>query len=160
MVWRWTKDDQLLLWIILDTFEISEAWGDPFEMHPILMYIIEKFNKSLPHGCWIKIHCGYKERFSKKNSLHCEGRAIDFHVVGCSFIEAERHLMKFLNESVILYGRGEHKLINFVGVGIYPEWSDPGFHLDIRGKPSSWARLDGKYITYTKGLEIAKEMNI
>lgn len=156
---EWTREDNYLVWMILDAFKITQAWGDPFKMHPILLFIIEKFNKSLPHGCWIKVHCGYKEKASKKNSYHCHGRAIDFHVVGCTFVEAESHLMKFLNESVILHGM-EYKMISYVGIGIYPEWSDPGFHLDIRGKPNSWARIDSNYTTYTQGLEIAKNMNI
>lgn len=36
--------------------------------------------------------------------------------------------------------------IGFTGIGIYPYWSSPGFHLDVRwdkpvGKPATWADI-------------------
>jgi len=160
MEWEWTDKDEIALWLPMEFFNAREAWGDPFEMHPLLIFIMEKFRQKLPNGCWIKIHCGFKEKGHQPNSFHYVGRACDFHVIGCSFLEAERHLMKYLRTPVLLKDGQQDQLINFVGVGNYPEWNDPGFHLDIRGTRASWARLNNKYVAYELGLEKARELNL
>lgn len=156
---QWTEQDRQVMWMLLNHFKSSEAWGDPLKMHPSTMFLLDKYRGLLPHGCWIKVHCGYKDGGHSKNSYHYKARAVDFHVVGCSLLEAERHLMRLLNASVMINGK-EFKLIEFVGVGIYLDWNDPGFHLDTRGVRASWARIDGAYVAYTIGLEKAKELNL
>lgn len=156
---EWTDVDSFMLWMPLDYFKLSEAWGDPYKMHPLLIFIMEKFRMALPNGCWIKVHCGYKEGGHTKNSFHYKGRAIDFHIVGCSLLEAERHLIKFLKRPM-LFDNKTHCLLNYVGLGIYPDWNDPGFHLDIRGKKASWSRLGGQYVAYDVGIEKARELSL
>lgn len=157
---HWTKSDALLMWLAMDHSRISEAWGDPLRMHPITMVILDKFRGSLPHGCWVKVHCGYKAGRHIKNSFHHRARAVDFHVVGCSFIEAEQHLMRFLNGSTLTICETTYNLIDFVGIGIYPEWADPGFHLDTRGKRNSWAKVGGVHVSYEAGLLEAKNREL
>lgn len=156
---QWDDINSLMLWMPLDYFKIGESWGDYKKMHPLIIIILEKFRSALPSGYWIKVHCGYKQGGHTKNSYHYQGKAVDFHVVGCSFIEAERHLMRFLKRA-IYYDNKEYYLLNYVGLGIYPEWQDPGFHLDIRGQKASWSKLNGSHRPYEFGMEKARELNL
>jgi hypothetical protein len=146
------SEDQTILWLILKNFKVREAWGDPSKMNHLLLYLMDGFRSSLPNGCWIKVHCGYKEGGHTKNSFHYKGKAIDFHVVGISALEAEACLMHYLSQSKVIDGV-EYQLLNYVGLGLYPEWANPGFHLDVRGKRASWARVGGAYVSYDLGLK-------
>lgn len=159
-IWNWETTDSRLLWLSVEHFTTREAWNKPFDIHPILVMILEKFRGSLPKGYWIKIHCGYKQKANQTNNYHYIGRAVDFHVVGCSFLEAESHLIKFLRTQKLINSGEEDQLINYVGLGNYPEWLDPGFHLDIRGTRASWSKIDGKYVAYEVGLTKAKELKL
>lgn len=157
---QWTEIDSLLLWMPLDHFAISESWGRPNKMHPLIIILLEKFRSTLPYGYWIKVHCGYKEGGHTKNSYHYSGRAVDFHIVGCSLLEAERHLMRFLKRPFFHNNNKQCCLLEYVGIGIYPEWQDPGFHLDVRGKKASWSRLNGSYTSYDLGIETARQLGL
>lgn len=149
------EPQQTIMWLLLRHFKDYEAWGDPSKMDPFILFLIDGFRESLPKGCWIKVHCGYKEKGHTKNSFHYKGKAIDFHVIGMHVSEAESHLQKYLRTPKIINGV-ECKLIDFVGIGVYPEWADPGFHLDTRGVRASWARIKGKYVAYELGVEVIK----
>ena len=145
----------VMLWLILRNFKPSEAWGDPNKMDPLLLFFIDTFRATLPQGCWIKVHCGYKEGGHTINSYHYLGKAIDWHVEGMPSASAEAHLMRFLKEPKIING-AEFKLIDFMGVGVYPQWANPGFHTDTRGKRASWSQIDGKYVAYDLGVSMLK----
>jgi uncharacterized protein YcbK (DUF882 family) len=136
-----------MIWRILDYFDKDDSWGDANKMDPMLLILMEKIRCNLPQGCGIKIHCGYKINGRENNSLHYQGKAADFHVIGIDFLTAESLIIDYL------YRR---RLIDFVGFGIYPDWEDPGFHLDIRGTRKSWARTDTGYMPYADGLKYAK----
>jgi hypothetical protein len=43
------------------------------------------------------------------------------------------------------------------GLGIYPDWAHPGFHLDLRGYKARWGRVEGSYVAYEEALHFAKE---
>ena len=148
--------EQALLWLIVDHFDTTEAWGDPLKMDPFLIFIMGGYRRSLPPGCWIKIHCGYKTNGHADKSMHYEAKANDFHVEGMSPVTAERYLMKYLMNVKLVMGQ-KLRLIDYVGLGIYPDWVDPGFHLDTRGKRASWAFVDGQQVAYELGLKRLKE---
>jgi hypothetical protein len=128
-----------LIWDIFKHINPQSAWGDPGKMNRELLVLLEFFGASLPVGCWIKIHKGYKEG----EKFYEDGNAAAFHVVGCSFIEAEKHLNRFLHDN---------NLHRYLGLGLYPDWSDPGFSIDIRGKKDLWAKMDGKWVDYSEAL--------
>lgn len=148
--------DQLLVWASLNHFNPQEAWGDPRKMDPSTLHIHDKFRSTLPKGCWIKVHCGYKDTGHTKNSYHYVGKAIDWHIEGMNPVEAEKHLMRFLRTPLSING-SVVQLINYMGVGVYPDWVTPGFHTDTRGTKASWARIGGKYVAYGLGVELLKQ---
>lgn len=155
------KIPKSLIWLCLKHFKRSEAWGDPDLMDPFLLLIMDGFRDSLPKGCWIKVHNGYKEGGHSQNSYHYKGMASDWHVEGCSLVNAERWLMRYLYKSINIDNSGKlYQLIDYVGIGIYPDWNNPGFHLDVRGKRASWARLNNQYVAYRLGVEAAKERRL
>lgn len=147
--------DYDILWMLAEFFDPREAWGEPKKMHPLQVLVLNGFRASLPAGCWVKLHNGYKEGGHTENSFHYKGEANDFHVVGCPFLEAEKQLIHYLRKPRLVEKK-EYRLIDYCGVGNYPQWNNPGFHLDIRGNTASWSRIDGKYVAYELGLEWAK----
>jgi hypothetical protein len=40
------------------------------------------------------------------------------------------------------------QLWGFVGLGIYPDWNRPGFHIDARGRKARWGYIAGKMVSY------------
>lgn len=136
-----------IIWILAKNFSKKEAWGDASKMRALTIWLIQSIREQLPEGCWIKIHCGYKSEGHEKNSFHYKAQAIDFHVVGLSILEAELIIMKYLRES---------GLVEYIGIGIYPDWANPGFHIDTRGKRASWSRIGSDYLAYSTGIEYIK----
>ena len=124
----------------------------------VLLVLMDYFRASLPSGCKIKVHRGWSP--DNQGSLHYDAKAVDFHVIGCGFLDAEYHLKNFLIR------RG---LMNEVELGIYPDWNDPGFHLGIQENGGTWAgryrkierngRLVNEqyYVGYKEGLDYAKK---
>ncbi|MCK4822302.1 hypothetical protein KA005_41450, partial [bacterium] len=90
------------------------------------------------------IHCGTQGKHCK-GSYHYKGMAVDFHFVvpnsSISFRDQSKFLMQYLVDM---------QLDNFVGLGIYPEWNNPGFHLDTRGKKARWLKQGGEYVALNR----------
>jgi len=137
-----------MIWNILDHFSPREAWGDPAKMNKDLLFLLDKTRGMLPHGCRIKIHCGFGGNGHSKKSQHYLGNAADFHVIGIPFLESESLIMTYLHVK---------GLIEKVGVGIYPDWHSPGFHLDVRGDRASWGRVGKEYVSYQEALEYTRK---
>lgn len=142
-------------WMLLKHRTYNDAWGDPAKMDPMVVWLIDEIEDSLPKGCSVKIHCGYKEGGHTPNSYHYKGEAIDWHIVGMSPAAAEEHVIKFLHKPKAVNGK-EIKLIEIVGFGCYPEWLNPGFHIDRRGVRASWSMVGGKYVAYEIGAKLMK----
>jgi hypothetical protein len=94
------------------------------------MKILKEFRRFL--GLPMKVHGGWEEGHAS-NGYHPKGRAIDFHVNGVS--------PRFILHKIDSFGK-------FGGVGYYPEWNNPGFHVDNRPLETyqRWVRRDGIYI--------------
>jgi len=136
-------------WLLAKFFKKTEAWGDPSQMKYSIIWLMDNIRSDLPNGCWIKVHSGFRNlKNDNDKGQHPKGTAIDFHIVGCSVLEAEAHIMKKL------YNTG---MLEYCGIGIYPQWVNPGFHLDTRGEKASWAKLNGEYVAYKLGLEYARK---
>lgn len=124
-------------WKLLRHFYPTESWGNPEKMDFMLLVLLDQFRASLPTGYKVKIHRGYSG--DNQGSLHYDAKAVDFHVIGCPFMEAEYHLKNFLIR------RG---LMIEVELGIYPDWHDPGFHLGLQYKGGTWG---GRYMENSNG---------
>jgi hypothetical protein len=70
-----------------------------------------------------------------KKSYHLKGMAFDFHFKTDASLNEQFYVIKEFG---------------FTGIGIYPEWNNPGFHLDIRPKKEMqlWKQIKGKYIYF------------
>lgn len=115
-------------WNQIKHFNPNEKWGDPERMDFRLVWALNKLREEI--GKPFIIHCGYEESGHAPNSFHYSGQAVDFHVKGIEFC-------------ILL-----HKISRvwwFGGIGLYPHWNNPGFHLDI-GHHRQWYKdEDGKY---------------
>lgn len=86
----------------------------------------------------IVLHYAYHDSGHSSGSLHYSniGTAVDFHFIGNNYI---RQYNLFI-EAVEKLG-----IENMCGIGIYPDWKNPGFHFDLRGlkgmKKSRWGAL-------------------
>lgn len=79
------------------------------------MLLVLKLRERL--GAPMIVHAGYASHGHAGKSLHYEGRALDFHVPNVS----PRRVLQVIDE-----------LGCFNGVGWYPFWNNPGFHIDNR----------------------------
>ena len=121
----------------LDYFSPSEKWGDPWKVNGILLALMDEIRERI--GVGIVIHCAYEKGGHAQRSQHYLGNAVDFHVVGMPFHEAVYWIEKILEDLHVA---------DWVGLGIYPEWNTPGFHLDVRGTRARWGVHNGEYIAY------------
>ena len=81
----------------------------------------------------VVIHEAWADSGHSPDSLHYRGRAVDFHVqTGRPFAEV---LLCVLS------------IPAFMGVGWYPGWHHPGFHVDTRDSETRllWVRKNGVY---------------
>jgi uncharacterized protein YcbK (DUF882 family) len=83
----------------------------------------------------ITVNCGYKTSGHAPKSFHKLGMAVDFVVLPpAPDIEVDFYDL-YLTILSMWHG----------GVGVYPFWNRPGFHLDI-GPDRTWVRdKDGEY---------------
>jgi len=118
-------------------FTEDEAWGDPHAMDYKLLYYLDSLREFIKVP--IVIHCG-TQGIHCKNSYHYQGKAVDCYAKGISllafYLAAER--------------------FSFGGIGIYPNWNNPGLHLDVRlveddifprVEPAArWGKVNDEYI--------------
>ena len=116
-------------WTLLKRFRRSESWGDYRKMDPCLLWALESLRDKFEPRNYFNIHCGYELSGHASDSLHYEGKAVDFHISNISFADAITQMELYLQEL---------NLTNLVGMGIYLNWKRPGFHLDTRGYEARW----------------------
>jgi len=81
----------------------------------------------------VVIHCGYEDR----PGYHGMKMAADFHVAG--------HY-DYWRQLEMLIGVG------FKGIGWYPRWHHPGWHVDVREHLLIWRRDNGNYDYFVRML--------
>jgi uncharacterized protein YcbK (DUF882 family) len=139
-----------VVWDNLKYFTKNEKWGDSERMNPALLILLDKLREKA--GNPFVIHCGFEQTGHTAQSRHYTGDAADFHMEGLSFFNAVELVLKSLHEVKIA---GQVAAV-YVGLGIYPDWSTPGFHLDFRGYYARWGRLGGEYISFEKAYSFVK----
>ena len=121
-------------WNQIKHFNPNEKWGNPEKMDFRLIWILDKLREEI--GAPFIVHCGYETNGHESNSFHYSGQAVDFHVNGIGLYTAWFELIK---------------IWKLGGLGIYPHWNNPGFHLDL-GSHRQWYRdKDGNYSNLVNG---------
>lgn len=123
--------NETINWTNIQYFEPNENWGNISKLDVNLVYGLDRLRKIC--GLPIHIHCAVDERPDNPTSYHPRGMAADIHIERMSL------LSQFL---------WAIKVRRFGGIGLYPDWNNPGLHIDTRQdcRRGFWIQKDGKYI--------------
>lgn len=150
------------VWDRLEFFHPDENWGDPSKMDPLLLMILDTARAAF--GRPFIVHCGYETDGHAPNSFHYLGRAVDFHIkTDMPFSEQVRKLVQILEDVDVMvmtrYGVSFDLQADMLcGLGIYPTWNNPGFHLDTRGWRARWGHIYRKEVSFEEALVYAESM--
>ena len=123
-------------------FQDAEFKKDPDKVDQLVKDGIDRIRDLA--GCKIFINVAWDDSGHSKRSYHYKGEAIDFHFEPNKLTLPEQF-------SCICAVR------DFRGIGFYPWWNSPGWHIDTRASSLFWLSPEkGKYI-YTADALI-KEM--
>lgn len=121
------------------------AWGDLQQVNGLLLRIMDEWRAQTGSPC--TIHAAYETSGHGTYSEHNRGDAIDCHFSNCTLWHAYQSLQTVL---------AKYNLQDRVGIGVYFNWANKGFHLDLRGFPLTWyCEKTGSYV-YDKAKTIAK----
>ena len=121
-------------WEMIKHFTKDENWGNSEKMSLTLVYTLDRLREYI--GKPIVIHCGYELRDT--GGQHPLGNAVDCHCEGI-------HLVDFFLAA--------SRFTEFMGIGIYLNWENPGLHLDVRAehKRAQWGCFTSKkYVPLNK----------
>ena len=132
-----TKED----WENVKHFSPAENWGDPYRIEKDLVFLLDNLRDIFDHP--FVIHCGFDTSGHSANSQHYVGRAVDFHIEEIDFKDAVGLMNAFIGPPP-----GGLGVAGKIGLGIYPHWNNPGFHLDTRGERARWGAVsrNGKQV--------------
>lgn len=136
-----------MIWDCVKHFSPNEQWGSANRMNGLLILLLDAIRDRWGDAAFI-IHCGYEADGHAKDSFHKSGNATDFHISSAlPFHEQISRLEMILKEL---------QVFDKVGLGIYPDWNNPGFHLDVRGVYARWGRIGQAYVGYADAVEHSK----
>ena len=138
----------ITIWNELKHFEITENWGEPDKMNGALLLLLDTIRDIYDES--FVVHYGYATSGHCAHSQHYIGNAVDFHID--SVYSFKTQIDKMLNIFDIL------QVSDRVGFGIYPNWNNPGFHLDLEGKKARWGRIRTEYVSFEKCYTYIKNM--
>lgn len=138
-----------MLWNYIKNFSPKEAWGSAPAMNGTLILLMEAIRNLWGADEGFVIHCGYESSGHATDSYHKKGDAVDFHIKSALTLPEQS-----LRLSKILLGL---QVQSRVGLGIYPDWNNPGFHLDVRETYARWGRIGMSYVSYGDALEHARK---
>lgn len=123
-----------MLWAHIKGFKPAEKWGDPDKMNGLAVMLLEKvreaFRNHYDSEATFHLHAGYDTGGHSFGSEHYQGNALDFHIqTSLSYPEQVNAMLEILTCL---------QVASRVGMGIYPDWNSPGFHLDVRGEFARW----------------------
>ena len=102
-------------------------------------YLLKQTNKTYFH------HSGWRGGFGNH-----AGNALDFRLTDYKGLSRSQILIAFLNDVDVLQDYLEERgILNKVGLGIYPDTSNPFIHLDFRGVRARWAQIEGREVGFT-----------
>lgn len=147
-----------MIWEMVEYFSPTEKWGNPDRMNGCLILTLNAVRGVYdydPTAHRFVIHCGFDTQGHTEKSQHYVGNAVDFHVEDIGIDDPFHVQVVKMNRAL-----KELQLLDHVGLGIYPQWNSPGFHLDVRGKKGRWGMLNGEYVSFSKAFEFAQQYNI
>lgn len=123
-------------WDEIKYFKKTENWGDISKLSPDLVYNLDEFRHLV--GKSFMVNNAYTTSGHENKSQHYLGKAVDGYFKGLHWLD------QFM--LALTYGK-------FGGVGVYPDWNNPGLHLDVRAKVdgmiTTWMRYGGTYMPVT-----------
>ncbi len=130
----------------IPNFSAGEAWGDIAKVQWYHVIHLAQIRERLrEYGCdWqMIIHGSYATSGHAPQSFHYKGLATDFRFHFKS--RQPKYSLQFQYDTLqdIL---SVLNLSHFCGLGAYPDWQLPGFHLDSRGWRARWIRVRGGYV--------------
>jgi uncharacterized protein YcbK (DUF882 family) len=144
------------IWSKLNNFSPSENWGDKDKVNGSLLETLDIITNEIKRVTWERykkvspciIHCAYEVTGHSEKSEHYKGNAADFHFNNIPPLEAYETILQILKE---------YQKYNHVGFGVYPDWYNQGFHLDVRGYKARWSQVNGLYTEINKGVVLLKK---
>ncbi len=122
-------------WQLVKYFEAQEFSPSPHMMEQSIVFLIDTIRDL--YCSPINITSAWSPGTGHSaTSQHYVGKAVDFWIEGIPFKDAVGLMEDFL--SAPPRGIGEW---DKVGLGIYPHWLHPGFHLDTRGAMARWGAV-------------------
>jgi len=106
----------------------------------------------------IVIHCLYESSGHVKGSQHYIGNAIDFHLKMKGY--EDRRNTTYEDIVLLLIRTLSEMGASMYSVGIYPQWQNKGFHIDLRKKGKRWGVVNGKYTSFEEAMKYIKEEGI
>jgi len=131
------------IWDVTEGFTEREGWGTPDDMDGFVLILISALRLSireLDPTATVIIHVGYATDGHSKNSQHYKGYAIDFHFKTTLSYDVQMDFIISALRKLQVHAR--------VGLGLYPDWNSPGFHIDSRGTMARWGYIEGVYSTF------------
>jgi len=118
---------------------LPKEWGDdPRKASPLLVHAVDELRgfisavsgKDVP----IHIHVCWSQGGHSPQSYHYTGQAVDLHF--------EPVVSYAVQMACIL------SMTQFGGIGFYPDWNSPGWHLDMRNESPRivWTRRNSEYL--------------
>lgn len=134
-----------MLWDFITNFKDTEPWGVPSSMNGLLILLLDKIRDRFG-DCPFNIHCGYESAGHVEHSEHKRGNATDFHIKSSLSLPEQTSRLQMILADLQVHDR--------VGLGIYPDWNNPGFHLDVGGF-GRWGRIGNTYVGLDEALKHA-----
>lgn len=132
-------------------FSQTENWGIPRRVSGLLLLALSVIRRET--GWPVVVHNAFETGGHSQGSQHYQGRAVDFHFTADTTYYRQILLVEQILE--------RYQLAEFVGLGIYPGWNNPGFHLDARGSKARWGYdRQGRTVAYEVAKDLAKSMGV
>jgi hypothetical protein len=142
-------------WKLAEGFSQHENWGNADKMDISLLWLLtelrRRYKAKYDAKAYFVIHNGYETKGHKETGYHPRGLATDFHIV------TKLTFVKQMDAIDDIFA--DMEITQFVGLGVYPDWNNPGFHLDSRGEIGRWGRIESKKGQYIKELDAAVPEN-
>lgn len=135
-----------MLWKYIKHFTPGENWGDPSRVNGLLVLVLDAIRDQW--GAPFIIHCAYDLSGHTTKSYHYLGDAVDFHID-----DGEPFALQI---AVMQRDLQDLQVADRCGLGIYPDWNHPGFHLDVRGSGARWGRVGQKYVSFSEAKAYAR----
>lgn len=93
-----------------------------------LVYLLDRIRRLAKTA--IVVHCAWAKTGHSANSWHYKGLACDFHFTGLTYLSQYCLMREFRDIG---------------GLGFYPEWNHPGWHVDLRPGFLQWVQRSNEY---------------